>query len=69
MDEMNRRLRTKYVLNIHPDDIQYLVVPPDKDERNILELHEHLKRIYPKREDAILVTTTIMTSDCIHEDV
>ena len=45
---------------------------PPKDENNILELHDYLMGLYVRRfsrKDAILVTTTIMTDDCIQEDV
>jgi hypothetical protein len=66
---LQRRLKKQNTLQISPDDIVCLVVPPDKKENNILELHEHLKRIYPSRKDVVLVTTTIMTSDFIHGDV
>jgi hypothetical protein len=60
------------VLPIHPDDIQYLIVPYDKDENNVLELHDYVMRLYTQRysrKDAILVTTAIMTDDHIQEDI
>ena len=47
-------------------------MPYDKDEKNILELHDYIMRLYVRRysrKDAILVTTAIMTDDCIREDV
>jgi hypothetical protein len=55
-------------LPIPPDAIQYLILPFEKDEQNILDLHEYITKLYPRR-DAILVTTTIMTDNCIKEDV
>jgi hypothetical protein len=67
-DKAHRRLRRKFALTIHPDDIQYLILPVDKTENQIVELHRYLKRIYSPR-NAVLVTTTIMTEDCILEDV
>jgi abortive phage resistance protein AbiGi (putative antitoxin) len=65
IDALHRRLKTKYALPIHPDDVQYLIVPEDK---HILALAKYLKRLYSE-DDAVLVTTAIMTIDCIHEDV
>jgi hypothetical protein len=56
-------------LLIHPNFIRYLILPPDETEDNVLELHEHLRGIYKSNKDAILVTTTIMTEDCISEDI
>jgi hypothetical protein len=58
----------KHALPIHPDDIQYLIVPYDRDETNILVLHDFLRRIYSRR-DAILVTSAILTYDCIEDDI
>lgn len=46
----------------------YLILPPEKDEQNVLNLHDYLMKLYPRR-DAILVTTTIMTTDCIEGDI
>lgn len=57
--------KEKCKLTVHPDDIQYLIVPEDG---HILELVEHLRSLY-NPDDATLVTTAIMTIDCIHEDV
>ncbi len=62
---LHESFEKKNTLLIRPDDIQYLIVP---DDDHILELHEHLKKLYIL-EDAILVTTAIMTTDCICEDV
>ena len=52
-------------LPIRPDDIQYLIVP---DDGHILELVKHLRILYSS-DDSTLVTTAIMTIDCITEDV
>jgi hypothetical protein len=62
---LHASFKQKYNLGIHSDDIQYLIVP---DDRHILELVEHLRKLYDE-ENATLVTTAIMTTDCIHEDV
>jgi Putative abortive phage resistance protein AbiGi, antitoxin len=69
---LHKRFKEKYTLAIPPDDIQYLIVQYDKDENNILELHDYIMRLYGRRysrKDAILVTTAIMTDDCIKEDI
>jgi len=66
--ELHKRFERKYALRISPGVIQYLIVPYDKDEKNILELHNYLMRLY-SRKDAILVTTAIMTVDRIQKDV
>jgi hypothetical protein len=71
-NELQKRFEKHDALPIHPDDIQYLIVPYDKDENNILELHDYLMRLYARRysrKDAILVTSAIMTDDCIRDDV
>ena len=62
---LHESLKQNYKLTIHPDDIQYLIVP---DESYILKLVEHLRKLYDP-DNATLVATTIMTTDCIHEDV
>jgi len=62
---LHRRFKKQNALPIFPDDIQYLLVPNDN---LILELHEYLIGLYD-REDAILVTSAIMTTDRIQEDV
>jgi Putative abortive phage resistance protein AbiGi, antitoxin len=62
---LHASFKQKYKLTIHPDDIQYLIVP---DDGYILELVKHLRELYGS-DDATLVTTAIMTTDCIHEDV
>lgn len=66
--KLHKRFERQYALRISPGVIQYLIVPYDKDEKNILELHNYLMRLY-RRKDAILVTTAIMTVDRIQKDV
>jgi hypothetical protein len=46
----------------------YLIVPYDRAEKRVLDLHKYLKSLYSPR-DVALVTTTIMTDDCIREDI
>jgi hypothetical protein len=62
---LHESFKQKYKLTIHPDDIQYLIVP---DDGHILELVKHLRTLYDS-DDATLVTTAIMTNDCITDDV
>jgi hypothetical protein len=64
--------KKEYSLIVTPDVIQYLIVPYDKGEQNILKLHDYIMRLYQRRygrKDAILVGTAIMTDDCIREDI
>jgi len=61
---LHARLKKTQALKVYPDDVQYLIVPHDD---NILELVGCLKGLYGKR-DTILVTTAIMTINCITED-
>ena len=71
-NKLHRRFKKQNALPISPDVIQYLIVPYDKDENSVLELHDYLMRLYVRRynrKDAILATTAIMTDDCIQEDV
>jgi hypothetical protein len=71
-NRLHKRFKKQNALPIHPDDVQYLIVPYDKDEKNVLELHDYLMRLIARRysrKDAVLVTTAIMTDDCIREDV
>lgn len=68
-DQLHKLFRREYRLPIHPDDIQYLIVPYTRDERNILELARCVRRFYKRERDRVLVTSTIMTDDCIQEDV
>ena len=63
--ELHASFKQNYKLIVHPNDIQYLIVP---DDGHILELVKHLRKLY-NPDDATLVTTAIMTTDCIHEDV
>jgi hypothetical protein len=67
-DKLHKSLRTEHALRILPDDIMYLIVPYDRAEKRVLELHKYLKSFYSPR-DVALVTTTIMTDDCIREDI
>jgi hypothetical protein len=62
---LHASFKQKYKLTIHPDDIQYLIVP---DDGHILELVKHLRNLYDP-DNATLVTTAIMTTDCIMDDV
>jgi len=66
--KLHARLRTEHALPIHPNDIMYLIVPYDRAEKRVLDLHKYLKSLYSPR-DVALVTTTIMTDDCIREDI
>lgn len=71
-NRLHNRFKKQNVLPIPPDVIQYLIVPYDRNENNILALHDYLMRLYGQRysrKDAILLTTAIMTDDCIKEDV
>jgi|GEM_PF-488410 len=71
-NKLHMRLKNQNALSISPDFIQYLIVPYDKGENNILELYNYIMSLYGRRysrKDAKLVTTTIMTVDCIMEDV
>jgi len=62
---LEESLRQNHRLRVHPDNIQYLIVP---DDSHILGLVKHLGSLY-NPDDVTLVTTTIMTTDCITEDV
>ena len=69
---LHKVLKREHTLRITPDAIQYLIVPDDEDEKNVLELHDYVMRLYGRRvghKDAVLVGTTIMTDDCIKEDI
>jgi hypothetical protein len=68
----HKRLKKEHTLQIRPDVIRYLIVPYDEDEKNVIELHDYLMKLYRQRygrKDAIVVVTAIMTDDCIQEDV
>jgi len=70
--ELHKRFKKQYALLTPPDMIQYLIIPYHKDENNILELYDYIMGLYTRRysrKDAILVTTAIMTDDCIHGDI
>ena len=66
-NRLHNRFKKQNVLPISPDVIQYLIVPYDRDENNIIELHNYLMKRY-SRKDAILVTSAIMTHDRIRDD-
>jgi Putative abortive phage resistance protein AbiGi, antitoxin len=64
VETLHASFKQKYNLPICPDDIQYLIVP---DDGFILKLVKHLGTLYGP-DDAIIVTTAIMTTDCITDD-
>jgi hypothetical protein len=66
-NRLHNYFKKQNALPILPYDIQYLIVPYDKPEKNILILHNYLKKLYSPT-DAILVSTAIMT-DNFQEDV
>jgi len=66
--ELLKRLKEQNTLAIPPEAIQYLILPFEKDEQNVLKLHDYIMKLY-RRKDAILVGTTIMTDNCITEDI
>jgi len=65
---LHERFKKRSSLPIPPGDIQYLILPYDPDEALVLKLHDFLKKIYNRR-NAVLVTTTIITNNCIQGDV
>jgi hypothetical protein len=67
-NKLHKKLKERNTLGIPPDAIQYLILPFEKDEENVLDLHDYLMKLYSRR-DAILVATTIMTDNCIKEDI
>ncbi len=59
--------RNKYALRVQPDDIQYLIVP---DDAHVLLLADFISRkSHYSKTNVTLVTTAIMTVDCIHQDI
>lgn len=56
-------------LKVEPDDIQYLIVKYTKGETNVIKLHDFVMKLFSPRKDAILVSTAIMTHDCIRDDI
>ena len=61
-----------YSLKVTPDDIQYLIVEYDMGETNVIKLHDFIMQSFGQRftrKDAILVSTAIMTHDCIRDDI
>jgi hypothetical protein len=70
--ELEQRYQRDYSLPLTPDDIQYLIVKYNRGEQNVIDLHDFIMRIFSRRfsrRDAILVTTSIMTHDCIRDDI
>ncbi|HZV35905.1 MAG TPA: abortive infection system antitoxin AbiGi family protein [Verrucomicrobiae bacterium] len=61
----HEHLKEYFALKIGPESIQYLIVP---NEREVLNLAGFLKELY-KGQTATLVTTAIMTTDCISDDI
>jgi hypothetical protein len=57
----------KHALLVEPKSIMYLILPEDRSEDNVVELHDYVMKQYSPR-DAKLVTTTIMTVDRMEED-
>jgi hypothetical protein len=71
-DALHEQFKGKHALAVTPEAIQYLIIPYDKTERGVLELHDFVMRLYTKRnsrKDAVLVATTIMTDDIITQDI
>jgi hypothetical protein len=71
-NELHKRFKKHNALPIPPDVVEYLIVPYDKAENNILKLYDYIMRLYTRRysrKDAMLVTTAIMTDDRIKKDV
>lgn len=63
---LQKSLSERFTLAVEPNDIQYLIVP---DDDHVLELAKFVSSLNYSEDDAILVTTAIMTTNCIHEDV
>jgi hypothetical protein len=68
VNRIHKRFREQNALQVPQGDIQYLILPYTKDERETVQLHAFLRRLYGI-EDAIKVTTAIMTVDRIEKDV
>ena len=71
-NKFHKSLKKQNALSISPDVIQYLIVPHDEDENNILELYNYIIRLYTlrySRKYAVLVTTAIMTVDRIQQNI
>lgn len=65
-------LKKEHSIEATPDDVSYLILKYEKDEANVLRLHDFVMQLYGRRygrKNAVLVTTTIMTDDCIKEDI
>lgn len=71
-DKLHKLFKKHYALSISPDVIQYLIVPYDREENNVIELYDYLMRLYKNPyglKEAKSVTTAIMTVNRINEDV
>ena len=72
LNALHEQFKKTHALMVTPKAIQYLIIPYDKEERGVLALHDFVVKLYSKRysrKDAVLVATTIMTDDCIKEDI
>lgn len=71
LKKLHKQLQ-KRPLTFHPKYIQYLILPAEDNEDNIIDLHNYVMGLYTKkysRAEAIPVTTTIMTHDRMLGDV
>jgi hypothetical protein len=68
VNRIHKRFKEQNSLQVPQRDIQYLILPYTKDERETVELYDYLRKLYGQ-EDAIKVTTAIMTVDRIERDV
>jgi len=68
VNKIHKQFREQNSLQVPQRDIQYLILPFTEDERETVELHDYLRKLYG-REDAIKVTTAVMTVDRIKKDV
>ncbi len=68
MNRIHKRFKERNSLQVPQRYIQYLVLPYTEDEKETVELHDYLRKLYG-RKDAIKVTTAIMTVDRIRKDV
>ena len=69
-EKLQEELRRDYTLKIHPQNVQYLILPYSKTERNVLRMHDYIMDLYGSRFDrteAALVVTTIMTDDALED--
>jgi hypothetical protein len=69
-EKLQEELRRDYTLKIHPQNVQYLILPYSKSETNVKRLHDYIMDLYEtrfNRTEAALVVTTIMTSDALED--